>query len=800
MNKEYNVQSLEKKHEQKIRGLVCSGVSLLALLVPYQAAAQVTETEVQVVDEEIIEKNGTENVILVTARKRAESTQEIPESISVITAETLEQNEINTIDDVGLRVTNLNMSTRADGNPNVTIRGIGSFGNTLGVGFFIDGVQIFTDASAEFGEIERLEVLKGPQGTLYGGSNIGGAIKFVTKRPELDVFEGYGKVRVGQQDMLNLSGSVNVPLGKIGAVRIFGYRNQDDGFVYDRDPLRLNGRSNLEDGPLWPLPLEGPGTAFVPDSGNSAEIWRKHPNERKEWGLRGSALFELTPDLEVYLTARYNELDGGNNNWRADDPGNLTYSPERDLTFAGRLRRETFGASGEVNWDLGGVEATYLTSYTDATRKDTTDLDVSSEVGFDLVRPEWTKVYTHEMRLTSDNDSNFEWIIGAYHSVWKNDWSSYANFYGTTDVLSGIITPSDTLNILDGVVGDPVFAPTFAEETTVRVPFPFENRYREKKHWAGFGTATLTLGAIELGVGLRVDDWSSDTLDRNADLYATGVPYLKQGGTEVLPKASISYFLPSGTHLYANYAKGFEPGGYNLYDSAGTPVLNPYFKETIDNYEIGFKTVALGGRLSFNAAAYYIDYTDRQFELQQQIAIGGVVENILNAGSSTQYGVEADANFRANDWLTLNAGFGRVWAEFGEGSLVNDVNSQPSDVSGKTPPWISDYSFSLSGNIDVPISRDWNLVGSAELLGKGPYWFNQENTAQHPGYELVNLSIGVESGNYTLRLNVENLFDKGYYTDGSIWPGDAVPGAPRDVVIGTLGQPQLFTVSAIARF
>ena len=524
------------------------------MLVPVQALAQQTETQVQAEESANGRRAGADNVILVTARKRAESTQEIPESIAVIGAATLEQNEINTIDDVGLRVTNLNMSTRADGNPNVTIRGVGSFGKMLGVGFFIDGVQIFTDASAEFGEIERLEVLKGPQGTLYGGSNIGGAVKFVTKRPDLDSFEGFGKIRVGEQNMINLPGSVNVPLGGVGAVRLFGYRNEDDGFVFDRDPIRLNGRSNITDGPLWPLPLEGAGTAFVPVSGNSAEIWREHPNERQEWGLRGSALSEFSPDIEVYLT-----------------------------------------------------------SYTDANRKDTTDLDVSGEVGFDLVRPEWTKVYTHEVRLTSDTDSNLEWIIGGYRSVWQNDWSSYANFYGATDVLSAVIPPSNTLNILDGVVGDPVFAPTFAEETTVRVPFPFENRYREKKHWAAFGTATLRLGAIEMGVGLRIDDWSSDTLDRNADLYATGVPYLKQGGTEVLPKASISYFLPSGTHIYANYAKGFEPGGYNLYDSAGTPLLNPYFKETVDNYEVGFKTTGLDGRLSFNAAAYYIDYSDRQF-------------------------------------------------------------------------------------------------------------------------------------------------------------------------------------------
>src|SRR3972149_6829158 len=106
--------------------------------------------------------------VIVTARKRAESIAEIPESVSAFSGLELEQAKIEKIDNIGAHVSNLNLSTRADGHPNVTIRGVGSHGNTEGVGFYLDGVQNATDASARFGDIERMEVLKGPQGTLYG--------------------------------------------------------------------------------------------------------------------------------------------------------------------------------------------------------------------------------------------------------------------------------------------------------------------------------------------------------------------------------------------------------------------------------------------------------------------------------------------------------------------------------------------------------------------------------------------------------------------------------------------------------
>ena len=201
--------------------------------------------------------------IVVTARKRSESLQEIPESITSLSSFELEMANIDQINDIGGRIPNLTLTTRADGYPNVTIRGVGSFGNTQGVGFFVDGVQVVTDASSRFGDIERMEVLKGPQGTLYGGSNVGGAIKFITKRPDLEKKVGNLTVTLGEQDTRNFSGTVGMPLieDKL-AIRIFGYHEEDDGFLKASDPTRLNG----EDSTSILLPGGGTTDRFWPSN------------------------------------------------------------------------------------------------------------------------------------------------------------------------------------------------------------------------------------------------------------------------------------------------------------------------------------------------------------------------------------------------------------------------------------------------------------------------------------------------------------------------------------------------------
>ena len=133
--------------------------------------------------------------------------------------------------------------------------------------------------------------------------------------------------------------------------------------------------------------------------------------------------------------------------------------------------------------------------------------------------------------------------------------------------------------------------PTLAQELGVRIYFPFENRYREIEHIGAFVSLNYTLlEHWELGLGLRADYWSSDTLDRNAGLYGTGVPYLDQSDTEYLPKISLSYTFDNANMAYFTFAKGYEPGGYNLYDPFGTPLLNAFSEEEASSYELGLKT------------------------------------------------------------------------------------------------------------------------------------------------------------------------------------------------------------------
>jgi len=609
------------------------------------------------------------------------------------------------------------------------------------------------------------------------------------------------------------------------------YYVEGDGYVFADNPIRLNGLSNA-DTVFWPsnnvcqIPFDfspgfpEPANSPCGDIPNIAERWRKHPNEYEEKGARLQFLAALTESVELLVSGRYYNTDTGNNNWRVEEPNNYTYSHERELTFAGRRDMEVKAGTLELKWDSGPAVVTYLGSYTRMDRTDTTDLDVSNEVGFDLYRPEWTKFQTHELRITSSGSGPWEWLGGLYYSLKKNDWNSFANFYATTSVLTGgafcVARPGvdcgpggallpGPLAILDTVLGDTSVAPTLEQEQAVRIYFPFENRYREYEHKAGFFTTSYRFtSGWELAAGLRLDDWSSNTLDRNATLYGTGVPFLEQGNTETMPKASASYFFDNGMMAYATYAKGYEPGGYNLYDPVGVPLLNPFGKEEANSYEAGIKMPLANNQFELNLAAFYIDYKDRQFEIQQQIAIGGIVENILNAGDTKQHGLEADFRWRVNEYLTLSGNAGWVDAEFQEGASVINVHTGISDVSGNYPPWICEYSYSASAQFDKPIWAGKTLHARVDWLGKGPFWFNMENTAKNPGYDVINARVQLDfNDRWSVAVSAQNLFDEDYYTDGSIWPGDAIPGTPApdyDPVIATLAQPRKVLFELSARF
>ena len=147
-------------------------------------------------------------------------------------------------------------------------------------------------------------------------------------------------------------------------------------------------------------------------------------------------------------------------------------------------------------------------------------------------------------------------------------------------------------------------------------------------------------------------------------------------------------------------------------------------------------------------------------------------------------------------------------AEFSDDSAVFDVINRTSGVADHFPPWISKYSYNLGAQYRRSMTAGLDFLLHADMVGKGPFWFNTENTVKHPGFTVANLRLGVEHERWSLALNVKNVFDEDYYTDGSVWPGDSVPGMDRNdpigltfnPVIGTLGQPRLVTAVARVRF
>ena len=704
--------------------------------------------------------------IIVTARKREESVLEIPESLTTFTGDMVESANINGLEDIGLLVPNLWMSRRLDGYPNVSIRSLGGFGNTQGAGFYLDDVQLFGDASSRFGNFERIEVLKGPQGILYGGANIGGAIKFVTQRPDPEEFSGRVKAQAGEDNYYDGEVQLNVPLGNDWALALFGFAMTDDSYLVNPNTPRLNG-----------------GVPDVdPDVGQT-----------EKYGVRAALAGNISEQLSLYATLRYNEYDGPNNIWNREMNGDLTHTNIIDTSYNASHERETIAGSIELTYDFGNFDATYLTSYTDTESYRETDLDIDQEFVLDLTRSWPVEVWTHELRFTSTDDSPLQWQAGAYYLDWKR------HKYGELPVPYGFcffLDPSCNPN-----PDDPIPFPRIDEdpsEDTVVVLAPFENLREKREQVAGFANLSYRMSNVEIGGGVRVDHWEFDA--NNRDSGTTG----NQSNTEVLGRASISLFFDDDRSMaYALFSQGFEPGSFNAFDLEGENALFDIEPEEATQVEIGYKGRLLDDRLILTLAGFYIDYEGRQFELQtKNPQTGTVLEGIFNIGDSEQWGLEADMVLSMHENWTLSAGFGYVDAEWVGGTEFVTPSDYLADLSGRTPPNTVKWSATAALDYDQQLNDDMRLFGRLQLRYKGeastnaqlwdspgddfPFWTN-------PDFTVVDLGAGVEWNNWEFGIHIENLFDEDYYIDVQEFPnfaGSKLQGAPGYIIIGTLEQPR----------
>ena len=737
-----------KKNFPLLSGTVVSWAVLVLLSVPGQTVA----AEQAEADDQIEE-------VLVTARKREESLLEIPESVVAISGDDIDRQGLKGLEDIGFQVPNLNLSVRLDGFPNVSIRGLGAFGNTQGAGFYLDDVQIFSDASSRFGDLDRIEILKGPQGTLYGGSNIGGAVKFVSARPDSE--ERFGRVKgiLGDQGVVDLEGNLNQPLANDWALRLFGFSASNDGFLTNPNSARVNGMRNDNDS----------------DVGASEES-----------GYRISLGGPAGDVLSVYASVRWNRFEGPNNTWIRELDTSLAHPNVVDTSTNARHQRKTRSAMLELTWELEDMDIVSVSSNTKTVSDRYSDLDITQEWLLDLFRPEEMEVITQELRLASTGDGAMQWLGGVYYSRYNETMDADLIWWGTQETADGNFTGP-----LGCALGMPTCSGVWAGETiglgteTRSVRTPFEKRKRDKKHFGAFANATYGVDQWEISGGLRFDHWSNDT--ENFDTGYIG----DEAGTQILPRVSASYFLDDDSMVYATVARGYEPGGFNLTNFEGDNELLGFGPEEATSFEGGWKGRLAEGTVTASVAAFFIDYDSRQVEYQATGADGGVIEGIINLGDSTQSGVEGAVDLRVNEAVTLYAAVGIINAEWDSG-----VEAAGVDLSGKPPPVVPDFSWNVGLDYQAPAGANMDWIAGVQVSHNGEYEGLQAwNPVTNPSFTVVNAQLGLTRENWELMLNVENVADEVYYTDVQHFPNFYLLDGGDNVVIGTLGQPRLITAS-----
>ena len=760
--------------------LLLAGSTLgFGLASPAQAQGTETETARE-------ERASGYDDIIVTARRREESLRDVPISVSAFSAEALE--EKGTPDITGLQRSTPNLTIQVARGTNSTltafIRGIGQqdplWGFEPGVGLYVDDVYIARPQGAvlDIFDIERIEVLRGPQGTLYGRNTIGGAVKYVTKKLGNE-FTGKVRAEYGSYNELNLVGSVAIPLTDWLSV---------GGAVawYNRDGYGENLHSGAET--------------------NNKDV------------LAARLSLEMTPADNIFI-----RLAGD----RTEDKSNINHGhretfepnskqavlPGKYDTMAGLgddQKVVTQGVSLLGEWNVSDTfTLKSITAYRDGyTSGPGIDFDGTPQPFLDVAAN--GKVYkdhqfSQELQAQIETD-RLQGIVGLYYMD--------ATASGAFDTILG-----------RGLIPEAALVPVVSAYTALT---QLTTGSVDTKSFAIFGDFNYDItDRLKISVGAR---WTRDKKTGEvfkANYFGTlGSPLLKpyvpvlpapynvpqiltdytndRTFEEFTPRISLSYAASDDVNLYAAYARGFKSGGFDMRgDATATPATKDgYDSEIVDSYEIGLKGAFLDNSLRLNAALFYADYQGQQVTTQvaKVTPPPGVVSFVDNAGSSRIWGAEVEANAVMSRNLSANITLGYVNAKFNEFLVYDMASGQMVDVADSrvfqnTP----EFTLSASVNAHGEVAGGWLTVQPAISFRSETHLFEIPIPAIDQGaYALVDLSVTWTTPNEKWRFGLfgRNLLDDRYRTGGYNFPLNAYAQS----VIGFYGAPRTVRASVEYRF
>jgi len=724
----------------------------------------------------------TGNEIVVTAQKRSETLQHVPFAITAFTQADLERRGVQNLYDVSRIAPSLAVVSSGPGENNLIIRGISSIaGSAATVGYYLDDTPIAASSNAALLstrgvidpsalDVARIEVLRGPQGTLYGSSSMGGTVRYITNQPDLEKTEG--RIRADLSDTAhggfnyNFNGVVNLPVvtDRI-ALRVAAYYRFDDGYIdrYAIDPTNY--------------------LAADPTAKKQSNV-----NTYKTYGVRAALLIKPTDTLTITPSFLYQYSRLGTPFTFDAVPGSLKHPIQvRDIDETNT--QKSWIANLTVKQEVGPIELTSSTSYYHRT-VDLID-DSSKVVNYFFATPTVepvamygryrNKEFTEELRASTNFEGPFQLIVGGfYHHV-------------KAPLVSGIPFPEGYAYRND--------AP-FADFDTIYAG----TRNATLKEYAGFGEASYKItDTLTARAGVRV-------FQVNQTFYQTGDGLLNGGYSAVsntsrdhgvTPKFSLQWQATPDKMLYATISKGYRPGGPNNpapesvcgADVAGLGLsskqLTAYGPDHLWNYEIGAKTSWLDHRLTINGSAFYIDWS----KVQQQIVLNCGFNITANFGKAVSKGGELEVEFRPTRQITLGAGFG-----YTDATLSNDVPgtaARKGDQLQYVPKWTASGSIEYHDQISALLKGfarlDYSYLGPANFLYDRTSPFHRR-----AGFSIFNVRLGIDpvEGPWEASLYVNNLFDKQGATDLPVAISADLPTTRRVA----LNQPRTVGVAVGYRF
>jgi len=737
--------------------------------------------------------------IVVTAQKRSERLQDVPVAVSVVSGAALESAARPSIESATQLVPSLNfLKSGTTLNQTIFLRGVGtasfSIAGEPSVSTIVDGVVYARsgEAFSDLIDVDQLEVLRGPQGTLFGKNASAGVINIITKQPtarpggtlEASYFTGGSEVRV--------RGVINAPLSKDLLTRFTGFYGHYDGNI--RNQAQNNDRVN----------------------------------GYKHYGVRGQLLYKPDSGLRVLVIGDYHKnnddccaevigtgplnalgqpINSLSFNVLPTPMGNRTRTINQDLVT--RTKEKGWGVSGEVDVPVGNDTFTSITAYRKWDNTEIRDGDwlPRAYVGFNQLHdfgPQTSSTLSQEVRLTSPSKQTISYVLGGYYSRAKSE-----RIFTRNDIVCSAAAGANTGVLIPcgGAGANPSTTPTGVADfgSTFRNlaifgqgVFNASDRFRvvgglrwTKDRLSVFhkrvstGLALNGAGQPTAAPGIQ-PNFDQGVFDRYnqligsgstvaaalaaAPLASNGVPFrTKTSSSNVSGKAALQYDIDRNVMGYISYTRGYKGPAYNIFFNLTATGTNRIDPETSNSYEVGLKNTLLGGTLVLNLDAFYAKYNNFQANNPDVVA-GVVVTRFTNAGTVSTRGLEADLIWRPLADLTVSGGVAYTDA------TVDRFNAPPGAAAsaiippftplGFAPKWkgslSAQYHWRTGGPVDVYLGANGNAQSSQlALFAPDPV---QRRFGTIGAYSIVNASVGVGDANdrYRLTFQVRNLFDTSY--------------------------------------